>query len=101
MSTITLADPSLGGVRLPPQLAALREAYFQAVPEICTERPRLVTRYSLEAGLFGRDRITSLDKARLYRKVLESRLPVARHSRAHRDDDVHARSDSLALSCDD
>jgi hypothetical protein len=43
----------------------------------------LVTRYSLEAGLFQQDRITSLDKARLYRKVLENRAPVVWHAKAY------------------
>ncbi len=84
MSTITLTDLSLKGFRLSPQLEAQRDAYFQAAPEICTERPRLITAYSLEAGLFERERITPLEKARLYRRVLENRLPVVRHSKAHR-----------------
>jgi hypothetical protein len=49
-----------------------------------TETARLVTRYSLEAGLFQQDRITSLDKARLYRKALENRAPVVWHAKAYR-----------------
>ncbi len=83
MSTITLGDLSLRDVKLSPQLAALREAYFRAVPEICTERPLLITRFSQEGGLFGRNRISSLDKARLYRRVLENRAPVIEHTMAH------------------
>jgi len=82
MSAITLGDLSLKNIKLSPPLAALREAYFRAAPEVCPERPALVTKYSLEAGLFQRDRITSLDKARLYRKVLENRQPVVWHTRA-------------------
>ena len=84
MSTVTISDLSLREVRLSPPLEALREAYFQAAPEICTERPRLITAYSLEAGLFERERLTPLDKARLYRRVLENRLPVVRHGKARR-----------------
>jgi len=84
MSTITIQDLSLRDIRLSAQLMALREAYFQAVPEICAERPALITKYSLEAGLFGRDRITVLEKARLYRKVLENRAPVVWHTTAHK-----------------
>ncbi len=83
MSTVTIDDLSLGNIQLPPPLAALREDYFQAVPEVCSERPALITKFSVEAGLFQRDRITVLDKARLYRRVLESRLPVVWHTRAH------------------
>ena len=77
-------DPSLKDVGLSEKVRNLREAYFKAVPEICIERPVLVTRYSRELGLFGKDRASILDKARLYRKVLENRKPVVRHVRAHR-----------------
>ena len=84
MSAVTLDDLSLRDIQLSPPLAALREAYFRAVPEVCTERPALITRFSLEAGLFQRDRITALDKARLYRRVLENRAPVLWHTRAHK-----------------
>lgn len=82
MGAITLEDLSLRDVELGRPLRLLRESYFQAAPEICTERARLITRYSLEAGLFDRDRISSLDKARLYRKVLENRRPVVWHTKA-------------------
>ena len=82
MSAITLDNLSLREIQLSPPLAALREAYFRAMPEICAERPALITRFSLEAGLFQRDRITVLDKGRLYRRVLENRLPVVWHTRA-------------------
>jgi len=84
MSSVTIDDLSLQHVKLPPPLAALREAYFQAVPEVCPERAALITKFSLEAGLFQRDRIAVLEKARLYRRVLENRLPVVWHTRAHR-----------------
>ncbi|MBI4876300.1 MAG: hypothetical protein HY822_16820 [Acidobacteria bacterium] len=84
MRSVTLADLALRDVELELPLKQLRQSYFQAAPEICTERARLVTRFSLEAGLFEKDRITSLDKARLYRKVLENRTPVVRHTRAYK-----------------
>ena len=83
MNMITICDLSLRDIQLSPQLAALREAYFRSVPEICTERPLLITNFSREAGLFGRDRISVLDKARLYRRVLENRSPVVGHTKAH------------------
>ncbi len=84
MSSITLDDLSLRDVEFGRPLRLLRESYFQAAPEICTERARLITRYSLEAGLFEGDRITSLEKARLYRKVLETRAAVVWHAKAYK-----------------
>lgn len=76
---VTLQDLALPGITLRPDLASLREAYFRAMPEVCVERAALVTKFSAEAGLFSRDRITSLEKAQLYRKVLERRTPVVWH----------------------
>jgi hypothetical protein len=84
MNAVTIRDLSLGEIGLPKPLEDLRKAYFQAAPEICTERPALITRYSREAGLFARDRITVLDKARLYKWVLENRSPMVWHTTAHR-----------------
>lgn len=81
---VPIRDLSLGDIGLSQPLEDLRQVYFQAMPEICTERPALVTRYSLQAGHFRQDRITSLDKARLYRWVLETRTPVVWHTRAYR-----------------
>ena len=82
MPTITLSDRSLRGHSLTPRVAACKDAYFRAVPEICTERALLVTQGSLAQGLFGKPRITCLDKARLYRYVLEHRQPIVRHRSA-------------------
>lgn len=76
-------DLSLHDVKLAPALSDLREAYFRAMPEVCVERPLLITRFSADAGLFERDRITALEKARLYRRVLENRTPVVWHTHAH------------------
>lgn len=78
----TIEDVSLGGVDLPPNLQAQRAAYFRSLPEVCVERARLVTKYSSEMGLFGRDRISMLEKGKLYRKVLENREPIVWHRRA-------------------
>jgi pyruvate formate-lyase/glycerol dehydratase family glycyl radical enzyme len=64
-------------------LHKLREAYFLAVPEICVERPALLTRYHRDNGLFEQEKISVLDKAKAYRFVLENREPVVRHSIAH------------------
>jgi formate C-acetyltransferase len=83
MPKVTLTDLSLGDYTLSPRLIGLRAAYFQALPEICVERPRLVTRFSIDHGLFTKERISILDKAKLYRFVLENRAPVVRHSRAY------------------
>jgi len=75
MSAITLDDLSLR------ESNSRNHFGFCGIPtfrrsEICTERARLVTRYSIEAGLFERDRITSLDKpaciARCWRTVRPS-----------------------------
>ncbi len=84
MSVQTADSLSLHNVELDPQLKALREVYFQTVPEVCSERPLLVTEFSREAGLFERDRVTVLEKARVYRRVLEGRLRIVWHRKAHK-----------------
>src|SRR3990172_4373977 len=83
MASITLKDLSLKDYRLTERVSRLKDAYFRALPEICIERPRLATLYSLKNGLFTKARISSLDKARLYRYVLENRLPLVRQARAY------------------
>jgi formate C-acetyltransferase len=88
MSTVTLSDLSLKNYALSPCVANLREAYFKAVPEVCIERPRLVTRFSAEMGLFDKKRISILDKARVYRQVLENRTVVVQHASAY-DENLH------------
>ncbi len=62
-----------------PRVDALRKVYFKAMPEMCIERPRLVTRFHRDNNLFGKDRISILEKAGMYRNVLENRTPVVRH----------------------
>ena len=93
MPTITLPDLSLKDYQLTPRVKALREAYFRAVPEICTERARRLTQGSLERGLLGKPRITCLEKAKLYRWMLEERRAVVRHTSA-----VDARMAAFAVT---
>jgi len=83
MPQITLNDLSLKDYNLTGRVSNLKKIYFRAMPEICIERPRLITRFSLENGLFDRERISILDKARLYRYVLENRTPIVRHSQSY------------------
>ncbi len=83
MTEITLSDLSLKGKDLTKRVSYLKDIYFKAMPELCVERPRLVTCFSLDNGLFSKERISTLDKARLYRYVLEKRTPVVRHSRSY------------------
>jgi pyruvate formate-lyase/glycerol dehydratase family glycyl radical enzyme len=76
-------------IKLTERVVALRDAYFSAVPELCTERALGVTRESQDLKLFAKpgrslddQRITSLDKARLYRRLLEGWKPVVWHEEA-------------------
>ncbi len=64
-------------------LMKMRAAYFQAVPEVCVERPRWLTMYHAQNGLFNQDKISILDKARAYRYVLGKRTPIVRHTQFH------------------
>jgi pyruvate formate-lyase/glycerol dehydratase family glycyl radical enzyme len=79
MPEITLEDVSLGNYVLTERVAQLRNAYFKAVPEICTERPRLLTQFHIENGLLNGTPISVLDKAKAYRYVLQNRGCVVRH----------------------
>jgi formate C-acetyltransferase len=76
------ADPFLRDVPLTPRVQALKADYFRALPEVCTERARLVTEFHLSQGLLGQERIPALDKARTWRFVLSHREPVVRHRQA-------------------
>ena len=69
-------------VHLAERVAKLREDYFRAVPEICVERPKLITQFSLQHDLLTQERISILEKAKAYRHVLESRKAIVRHSTA-------------------
>ncbi len=83
MTRVTIDDLSLRRCELTRELRRLRKDYFRAVPEICIERPKLVTQFSIEAGLFEQDKISILDKAKIYRKILEKREPVVRHKQGY------------------
>jgi formate C-acetyltransferase len=63
----------LEGVRITDRVKSLRDAYFDAVPEVCPERPFLLTKFHTGQHLLRADRITGLDKARAYRHVLRER----------------------------
>ncbi len=85
MPEILVSDPSLKDVHISQfgGLAKLTDAYFKAVPQVCIERPLLVTQFHRESGLFKKNRISILDKARAYRYVLERRTPVVKHRVAY------------------
>ena len=82
MPEVTLTDISLKGVQLTERVSELRKNYFRAVPEICTERPRLITWFSRGNGLFDKEQISILDKANTYRYVLAHREPIIRYNSA-------------------
>ena len=81
MARITLEDLSLRDYELTPRVSYLKDVYFRAVPEICVERARLLTRYYRDHGLFEKDLISALEKARAYRHILENRTAVVGHER--------------------
>ena len=82
MPQITLPDFSLSKHSLTDRVKQLKRIYFDATPQICAERPRLVTDYTVSHGFLSQGRISILDKARAYRHVLEHRDPVVRHRKA-------------------
>ena len=84
--TIGRLDRLLEKCQLTERVRRLREAYFEAIPEVCVERARLVTCYHLENGLLDpqKHRITILEKASAYRYVLENRTPIVWHKEARR-----------------
>jgi formate C-acetyltransferase len=81
--TVTIKDLSLKDYDLTERVTRLKDVYFRALPEMCIERPGLITRFSVENGLLNKDRISILDKAKTYRYVLENRKPVVCHSKAY------------------
>ena len=80
--TVRLSGPSLDACYLTQRVERLRTAYFRTCPEVCIERPQLVTRFHQELGLFNQKRIGILDKAQVYRRVLETRQPIIWHTEA-------------------
>lgn len=83
MTSDPLFDHSLNLIGLTEKISHLRKIYFRAVPEICIERPCLITRYHLDNGLFKKNRISILEKARAYKYVLENRKPIVNHYHAY------------------
>ncbi len=51
MPEIKLPDISLKDCGLTERVSHLRNIYFRAMPEMCIERPRLITRFALDRGL--------------------------------------------------
>jgi pyruvate-formate lyase len=89
---VTFDDLSLNCWDLTDRVTQQRKIYFRAMPEICTERARLITQYHLKKddqnrclfdNLKGRQKISILDKAKAYRYVLENRAPIVTHSRSY------------------
>ncbi len=83
MPQITFDDLSLKDIGLTSRVSHLKDIYFRAMPEICIERPQLVTSFHLENGLFNKNRISILDKARSYKYVLENRTPIVHHKQSY------------------
>ena len=83
MAQITLEDLSLKDNDLTERVSHLKDIYFRAMPEMCIERPRLITRFHLDNGLFDKERISILNKAKAYRYVLENRNPIVHHCRGY------------------
>ncbi|MEE8574200.1 MAG: pyruvate formate lyase family protein, partial [Thermodesulfobacteriota bacterium] len=83
MAQITLEDISLKNCVRTERVKALHKAYFKSMPELCVERPRMVTEISDEMGLFGKDQITILEKAKMYRKILNDRTPIVNQTLAY------------------
>lgn len=83
MAKITIKDLSLKDYKLTQRVSNLKDAYFRSMPEMCIERPILITRFHLEKNLLIKDRISILDKAKVYRYVLENRTPIVWHKRSY------------------
>ena len=83
MSAESCFDPYLRKYELNPRVARLREYYFQAMPEICIERPCLITKFCKNNNLFGKKKISIFEKAKMYRYVLENRTPIVSHNHAY------------------
>ena len=60
-------DKYLDNYELTGRVVNLRDAYFQAMPEICIERPYLITKYSVNNNYFGKESVSILEKAKMYR----------------------------------
>jgi len=80
-----LDDLSLKCCALTDRISRMRDAYFRAVPEICAERACLITQYHRDKRLLDerRKNISILEKAKVYRQVLENRTPIVMHTQAY------------------
>jgi len=87
----------LKNIHLTKRVSELRKDYFRAVPEICIERPKLITQFSLLHGLLSQERISILDKARTYRYVLKNRTSIVRHSWACEKDEREKKLKTFEL----
>jgi formate C-acetyltransferase len=97
MTQVTLEDLSLPHIKLTKRVQELRAAYFKAMPEICVERPNILTTYHREHKLFKKSSISTLDKARAYRHLLESRTPIVRHDKAWENADAQFNFSDTSL----
>ncbi len=84
MPEITFKDLSLKEYNLTKRTKDLKDVYFKAMPEICVERPHLITQYSLREGFFKRPKISILDKGRLYRYALTNRNPIVWNNKSYK-----------------
>lgn len=78
----TITDRMLDSCTRTDRVERLRNAYFRACPEICIDRPLRITQLHRSLGLFDKPRIGILDKARVYRRILEERAPIVWHDHA-------------------
>lgn len=76
LECLDLTDDDL---RSYPEVMELRDAYFRAVPEMCIERPSLITQYHRENRLLDQNTISILDKAKAYRFLLKKRKAIVKH----------------------
>jgi len=81
---ITLDDTSLEGCKMTARVKGLKKAYFDAMPELCIDRTSLVTKFSIDNNYFAKERITGLEKAKLYRYVLENQNAVVLQNEAYK-----------------
>lgn len=103
MAEITLGDPSLKEYKLDDfdRLKNLREIHFQLMPEICIERPRLVTKYLKEMD--NPDDAPVLRQAKMLKYLLERKKAIIQHTNGkiiHHTDGGEREIRDLPL-CDD
>lgn len=98
MAETTLDHLSLKDYR---RVSDLRDIYFRAMPEVDIERSELVTRFSLANGLLREEEgISILDKAKMYRYVLEHRVAKVHHDVAYERPGVGKKPKSFKIKDD-